>query len=287
MLRLSVVALAASTLLTTTSPTKADITTPPKARPESVTVAPDGSVILSSFTSPKIFRAAQGSSTATVFIDLSSETPKGIVLGVLADAASKTLWACQIDGGPGPNRKSALRGFDLATGTAKFRWDLPGESNFCNDIAYGPDRSLYVTDTFLGKVWRLRPGASEGELLVEDPALIGVDGVAFLSDQLYVNNVFAHNLFRIPIDASGKAGRPVDIWMDKSVKAPDGMRAAGDKLFVAESNKVHYLTINGDTASVTILKEGLDSPTGVQPFGDVIWIAERSGDKASTIPIPK
>ena len=51
----------------------------------------------------------------------------------------------------------------------------------------------------------------------------------------YVNNVFSNNLYRIPVDAAGKAGTPVDIWMDQPIKGPDGMRAANGKLIVAET----------------------------------------------------
>jgi hypothetical protein len=47
------------------------------------------------------------------------------------------------------------------------------------------------------------------------------------------------------------------------------------------------LTINGDKASVTVLKDGLNTPTGVEPAGDTIWIAERGAGKAVSIPMPK
>jgi sugar lactone lactonase YvrE len=56
-----------------------------------------------------------------------------------------------------------------------------------------------------------------------------------LDGTLYVNNVLSNNLYRIPVDAAGKAGQPVDIWMDQTVKGPDGMRAANGKLLLAEN----------------------------------------------------
>jgi hypothetical protein len=96
-------------------------------------------------------------------------------------------------------------------------------------------------------------------------------------------------LFRIPVDAAGKPGSPVDIWMDQPVKGPDGMRAANGKLIVAEngSGKISALTVDGDKASVTVIKEGLNTPTGVEPVGDTIWIAERGAGKAVSVPMPK
>jgi sugar lactone lactonase YvrE len=87
-------------------------------------------------------------------------------------------------------------------------------------------------------------------------------GITFLNGTLYVNNVIFNKLYRIPVDAAGKPGRPVDIWMDQPVKGPDGMRAANGKLYVAEngSGKISAITINGDKASVTVIKEGLTTP---------------------------
>jgi sugar lactone lactonase YvrE len=118
---------------------------------------------------------------------------------------------------------------------------------------------------------------------------MGVDGITFLDGALYVNNVVFNKLYRIPVDAAGKAGRPVDIWMDQPVRGPDGMRAADGKLIVAEngSGKISAITVDGDKASVTVLKEGLKTPTGVEPAGDALWFTERATGKVMSIPIPK
>jgi hypothetical protein len=65
-------------------------------------------------------------------------------------------------------------------------------------------------------------------------------------------------------------------------------RHAG-KLLRAEngSGKIYVITINGDKASVTVIKEGLNTPTAVEPAGDAIWIAERGAGKAVSIPMPR
>ena len=118
---------------------------------------------------------------------------------------------------------------------------------------------------------------------------MGVDGITFLNGTLYVNNVIFNKLYRIPVDAGGKPEQPVDIWMDQPVNGPDGMRAANGKLYVAEngSGKISALTINGERASVTVIKEGLKTPTAVEPAGDTLWIAERGAGQAVSIPMPK
>lgn len=149
--------------------------------------------------------------------------------------------------------------------------------------------ALHISDTASSKNYKLPAGASTAELFLEDRALYGVDGITFLDGKLYVNNVFSNNLYRIPVDAAGKAGKPVDIWMDRPVSGPDGMRAANGKLILAENGggKISVITVNGDKASVTVIKEGLKTPAGVEPAGDTIWIAERGVGKAVSIPMPK
>jgi hypothetical protein len=265
------------------------VTVPDKAQPESITVAPDGDLILGSASSPKIYRAKQGATTPRVFVDVSAD---GMVsfLGVLADAPTNTLWACEIyTTPPGSPRHSALRGFDLNTGAAKFRWELPGDQNLCNDFVVGPDKALYISDTLGSKIWRLKPGAIAAELFSDDRTLLGIDGITFIDDTLYENNVIFNKLYRVAVDASGKAGKPVDIWLDKPIKGPDGMRAANGKLFLTENGagKVDMVTVNGETASVTVLQEGLATPTAIEPAGDTLWYGERMGDKAHSMPLPK
>jgi len=263
-----------------------------KSQPESLTVAPGGVLIVGSASSPFVYRVRSGSSTAEKFIDASAEGPGTFFFGMLADAASNTLWTCQLT--PVPNTKpvqkhTALRGFDLSIGAPKVRWNLPGDDSTCNDFSIGPDKALYITDTANGRIYRLPAGASTAELYLEHRTLMGVDGITFLNGTLYVNNVTFSKLYRIPVDAAGKPGTPVDIWMDQPVKAPDGMRAVNGKLYVAENGggKILALTVNGDKASVTVLKEGLKTPTGIEPAGDTLWFTERAVGKAESIPMPQ
>jgi sugar lactone lactonase YvrE len=263
-----------------------------KSQPESLTIAPGGVLIVGSASSPFVYKVRPGSTTAEKFIDASTEGPGTFFFGMLADGSTNTLWTCQLTPVPNtnpPQRHTTLRSFDLTTGTPKVRWNLPGDSNVCNDFAIGPDKALYITDTFPGRIFRLAPGASTAELYLEHRTLAGVDGITFLDGVLYVNNVVYNKLYRIPVDASGKPGVPVDIWIDQPIKGPDGMRAANGKLLVAEngSGKISALTVTGDKASLTVLKDGLNTPTGVEPAGDTIWIAERGAGKAVSIPMPK
>lgn len=263
-----------------------------KSQPESLTLAPDGAVIAGSSSSPYVYIVKKGSATADPFIDASAEGPGTFFFGQLADPATNTLWTCQLTPVPGVTpvaRHTSLRGFDLKTGREKLRWNLPGDNSTCNDFSIGPDKALYITDTANAKIYRLAPGAPSADLFLESRVLLGVDGITFLDGVLYVNNVIFNKLYRIPIDASGKPGAPVDIWMDAPIKGPDGMRAAKGRLFVAENGagKIDALTITGDTAHVAVLKDGLTTPTGVEPAGDTLWFSERGAGKVWSIPMPR
>jgi sugar lactone lactonase YvrE len=263
-----------------------------KSQPESMAVGPGGALFVGSASSPFIYTVRPGSATAEKFVDASTEGPGTFFFGILADPASKMLWACQLTPTPDAKparRHTALRGFDLATGAPKLRWDLPGENSTCNDFTVGPDKALYITDTANGKIYKLPAGAAAADLFLEHRLLNGVDGITFLDGVLYVNNVVFNNLYRIPIDPSGKPGNPVYIWIDQPLLGPDGMRAANGKLLVAANGngRIASLTISGDIAHVTLLKEGLKTPTAVEPVGDTLWFTERGTGKVFSIPMPK
>lgn len=264
-----------------------------KSQPESLAIAPGGILFVGSASTPFVYKVLPGSTTPEKFVDASAEGVGTFFFGILADAASKTLWTCQLTpvGDTRPaKRHTSLRGFDLSSGIPKLRWDLPGENSTCNDFSIGPDKALYITDTANARIYRLPAGSSTAELFLEDnAALRGIDGITFLDGTMYVNSVSMNKLYRIPIDAAKKAVQPIEILLDQPLKGPDGMRAANGKLYVAEngSGKISALTINGDKATVTVIKEGLKTPTAVEPAGDTLWIAERGAGKAVSMPMPK
>ena len=238
-------------------------------------------------------RVQAGSTTAEKFVDASGEGAGTFFFGMLADAGTNTLWTCQLT--PVPNatpvkRHTALRGFDLSSGAQKLRWNLPGDNSTCNDFSVGPDKALYISDTANSKIYKLPAGASNADVFLEDRALYGIDGITFLNGVLYVNNVFSNNLYRIPVDASGKAGTPVDIWMDQPIHGPDGMRAANGKLLVAEngSGKISVITVKAEIKPASRLSKW-DSihRRALSPRATVLWIAERGAGKAVSMPMPK
>jgi sugar lactone lactonase YvrE len=247
--------------------------------PESITATADGTVIFGSMSKPIIYKADPGSTKAEPWIHL---TGNGAIntLGVLADRHTNTLWACQQERDLSlskPPSHTALRAFDLQSGAAKGSYPLPGESTLCNDIALEHGGAVYISDSPNGRIFRLKPGADALELVLQHPDLKGIDGLTFVKGVLYVNSISANTIMRVPLAADGtSAGPPVQITLSRPIGHPDGLRAQGDRLFVAENGagRVSELVLDGDKATVVTLKDGFDTPTAVQPRGDILWVGE-------------
>jgi hypothetical protein len=77
--------------------------------------------------------------------------------------------------------------------------------------------------------------------------------------------------------------------MDRHLKGPNGMRAVNGKLLLIEngSENIDAIAVNGNKASVMVMREGLKTSTAVEAAGDIIWVAERRAGKAVSIPMPK
>jgi sugar lactone lactonase YvrE len=282
--------------------------------PESITSTADGSVIFGSSTKPIIYRSDPGAATAEPWIHVTGDGAG--TNGVLVNAASHTLWACVHE--PVPNaaripgqagqapripQRSYLRGFDLTTGAVKSNYPLVGDTNGCNDIAVGLDHSVYVTDAPNARLERLAPGGAALQVWYEDKQnLDGLDGVDVMDGKIYANNIRTGKIYRIPVGADGKAAPAVEIQLSRPLTGPDGMRSAGGRMYVADNraNQVDMLVFNGDSATVTLLKSGYQTPTAVSPTGDTLWVGEAKfnyrrdpslGDpnpfKAYALPIPK
>jgi hypothetical protein len=250
--------------------------------PESITSTTGGEVIFGSLRKPIIYRSAASGSSADAWIHLSDPGSADTTLGVLADQASNTLWACvstraaSAQPGPPGQGNSILRAFNLKSGAVKASYPLPGSPTLCNDITIAPDRTVYATDTTSGRVLRLNRRTRKLEVWVEDKRLAGIDGLTFVGPTLYVNTVRTGHIYRIPIAVQGKAGDLVDIALSQPLKGPDGMRAANGHIFVAENaaGRISELTLDGDRADVTVLKDGYQMPTAVSPVGGVLWVGE-------------
>ncbi len=265
----------------------------PQSRPENMAVGPDGTLYIGSQLDARVYRARAGQATAEQFLDLrAAANPAAFILGVYADARSSTLYVCEMRslgrGSPLLKGDGVMRSYELATGKPKLTIPLPEAGNICNDFTTGPDGSIYLADTSNAQIFRLRPGATTLEKVIQHSALYGVDGITFLDGVLYVNTVWAGNLYRVPLDATGKASAPVQIHTPRVLQSPDGMRAHNGRIYLAESGNgtVSYFTVKNDVATFTTVATGLNGPCAVEPHGNVVWAVERPADRVTALKIP-
>jgi sugar lactone lactonase YvrE len=255
--------------------------------PESLTSTADGTLIVGSIGTGQIYRAAPGATTAVSWIAAVTDGPTA-VLGVYADEANTTLWACYSDlalfAGAG-GKASMLRSYDLGSGALKTAVTL-GEGTFCNDIATTADGTAYAADTAGGQLFKVAPGATTAEPFFKDAALDSLDGLSFgPNGALYLNGVSTNKLFRLTM-ADGKPGTLTELKLSQEIKGPDGMRFGDDGvLYLAENGnaQVDAVTFDGDNAIIKVVgKDAWDSPTAVTKVGSTLWVIEAKFSKMAT-----
>jgi hypothetical protein len=141
-----------------------------------------------------------------------------------------------------------------------------------NDLAFGPSGDLFVTDAFLGRIWRISPAGEatvwlEGPLLEgdpDDPALvfapIGADGIAFDRHcrHLYVTNLDRGCIVRVKLAVDGSATHASNFVCDPVLRGADGIAFdnAG-RLFVAVGAQHLIATVDARGRVAIFAEDGL------------------------------
>src|SRR4029077_6770321 len=248
-----------------------------KAFPESITSKSDGTLYVGRLGNGGIVRIKPHTHENAIFVQPGALGSRSI-LGVFADEASNTLWACSNDlsalGAPakGSDTGSALKAFDLRTGNGKRSISLPGTHPFCNDIAVDANGSIYVTDSANPTILKLSPGATTFGVFAQDSTFsapqsggAGLDGIAFGGDgNLYVTTYTAGELLRVEVN-DGNAGRVTKLSGNRQLQFPDALRALPNNSFllIEGSGGLDRVVIRGDAFAATPIHDGFVTPTSV------------------------
>jgi hypothetical protein len=259
-----------------------------KAFPESITSRSDGTLYVGRLGDGGIVRVKPHTHEDAIFVQPGALGSRSI-LGVFADEASNTLWACSNDlsalGAPakGSDSGSALKAFDLRTGNGKSSVSLPGTHAFCNDIAVDAKGSIYVTDSANPTILKLSPGATTFEVFAQDSMFsapqsggAGLDGIAFGSDgNLYVTTYTAGEFLRVEVK-DGRAGRVTKLSGNRHLQFPDALRKLGDNSFllVEGAGTLDRIVVKDNGFAVTPIYGNFSTPTSVALIGTTAWVTE-------------
>jgi sugar lactone lactonase YvrE len=200
--------------------------------PEGLAIDARGNTFVSMSFLGQLWRFPAGSTTPTVFGSVSGIGAGDFgLLGLATDRVGNVYGGVQ---SANPDANGVWR-FQHATGAAT---RIPGSEamQLANGLAFDARGNLYVTDSRLGAIWRIRPGGAahvwlQDDALAGDGSLglfLGANGIAYRNGVLDVTNTERRTLLAVRIRPDGSAGA-IRVVADLPAN-PDGvtMDTAGD-----------------------------------------------------------
>jgi sugar lactone lactonase YvrE len=146
-----------------------------------------------------------------------------------------------------------------------------------NALAFDKVGNLYVSDSWLGAIWRIPRGGS-AELWLQHELLeglgqipgyppIGANGIAYRHGSLYVANTEKGLIARVPILTGGDAGDPQIVAEDPGLYGLDGIAldVHGNiyAALVLQSKLVRIDPADGEFTTLLTADDGLDEPASL------------------------
>ena len=236
---------------------------------EGVTVDANGNVFASLSPLGQLVKVAAGSNAAEPFGAVEGLMDGDIGLLGLTTDESGDVYGAVFSANPEAN---GVWRFDAETG-AEERVAGTEAIAMPNSVAFGPDGTMYITDTISGGLWSVSEGGSaeswlvdpllEGNGLAGFPFPIGANGIDVIGDTVYVGVTEQGSIVTVAIGPDGSAGEPT-ILAQKEGVAVDGIAVGptGD-IYIADpiGNDVVRVDAAGDVDAVGV--GGLDGPTSV------------------------
>jgi sugar lactone lactonase YvrE len=182
---------------------------------EGLAISPQNDVYAAAQAERVIYRITP-EARASVFADFGFKEGDMTLTG-LAVAADGSVYAAVV-GCARPELNGVWR--VEANGRPSHVYPMPTPNGKCNAsvpnaMAFDENGNLYVTESAQGEVWRLRAGRAEmwsrHELFKPRPSStnqVGIDGIAYRKNSLWVNNLDTGTIVEIPIKPDGQAGTP-------------------------------------------------------------------------------
>jgi sugar lactone lactonase YvrE len=221
--------------------------------PEGLAIDKAGDVFVSMSPLGQVLRFPAGSATPELFGSVSGIVPGQDfgLLGLATDAFGNVFGAVQA---ASPDANGVWR-FDRATGAATRIAGSEG-IELPNGLAFDHRGNLYVTDSRLGAIWRVRPGGG-AQVWLQDPQLagdgslglfLGANGIAFRNGVLDVTNTERRTMLRVPVRPDGSPGA-----ISVATSFASGLNPDGVTLDVRGNA---YVALNLDDAVTRVAPDG-------------------------------
>jgi outer membrane protein assembly factor BamB len=234
-----------------------EIALPPNFFPEGVT-SKGGVIFVGSIADGSILAVEKDGTEAGEFVG--PDVLDNSVLGMTVDNNGKMLWVCNSDA---INATADVVGIEIGTGEVQVRHELPasrsadvkGAGSLCNDLVMSPNGTLWITESFGGRLFRI----DASKLLTENSAVewlqdnklagdgtddnaFGVNGITLLGGRLFVVNTAFGTLFSIDPTLDEPTGDDLKLVTltedgnDLELSKPDGITRLSDtELLIVEN----------------------------------------------------
>ncbi|MGO4885376.1 MAG: SMP-30/gluconolactonase/LRE family protein [Bryobacteraceae bacterium] len=234
---------------------------------EGLTIDKEGNIYVGFYNTGEIWKLTpSGKHGIFATLDVTSTNGGGLVGLALDDEGS--LYVCD---GSGNAATNGIWKVDK-NGNARML-AATDPAGFPNGIAIDQAGNLFVTDSYLGEIWKITP-SGEAQVWVQSPLLLpvyayGANGAEFDRGALYVSNTDKGLIVRIPVEQDGSAGPPEVFVQSPLLVGADGV--AFDvlhNLYVAVDyqNMVVEVSPSGAVTTLATATDGLDFPASTS-FG--------------------
>lgn len=183
-------------------------------QPEGIAIDPTGNLYAASFAFKPVANICVENRSGQIVDVIPVAAGKAGIASLLGELFEPSQGLYVVDFADGAPTNGRLLRIDVRTHAVTV---LATGFQAPNAIAQDRHRNLYVSDSFLGAIFKVSPDGSSNTVWIQDPRLLpqpggsppfGANGVAFDRNQrfLYVATTSDSKIYRIPIEKDGSAG---------------------------------------------------------------------------------
>ena len=216
--------------------------------PEGIAIDPSGNLYATSFAFAPVANICVESPSGQIIDVIPVPAGKAGVASLLGELFEPSQGLYVVDFANGAPTNGRLLRINVVTHDVTV---LATGFSAPNGIAQDRHRNLYVSDSFLGAIFKVAPDGSSNTVWVQDPRLapqpggsppFGANGVAFDRNQrfLYVASTSDSKIYRIPVEDDGSAG-PMELFasgaaIDASQQTTEALHGADGIMFDVRGN---------------------------------------------------